>query len=256
MSGADAVLSRPDGVRIAWRRDGAADAPAVLLCSMATAALGIWDGATAALAERYAVLRYDRRGDGDSDAGPPASHTLDTHLADALAVLDAAGCARASVCGMAYGARVATRMALQAPERVGRLILFDATGGPPAPEAVRATGSAQARALRDAAAIPTPRIDRRWFARRDPEGAGVSARTLAGHPAWTDGLAAIAVPTFLATGEQDPNLEGSRRMAREIPGAELHVMPMTGHASLLDRPDLVLRLLEQFLSAQRSAFPT
>ncbi|MCW5759683.1 MAG: hypothetical protein KIS90_07940, partial [Phenylobacterium sp.] len=99
MTGADSFLTRPDGVRIAWRRDGAADAPAVLLCSMGTAALAIWDGAAEALSDRYCVLRYDRRGDGDSDAGPPESHTLDTHLADALAVLDAAGRARASVCG-------------------------------------------------------------------------------------------------------------------------------------------------------------
>jgi 3-oxoadipate enol-lactonase len=249
LAGSDAALIRPDGVKIAWRSDGPAAAPALLLCSMGTAALSIWDGVTDALSAHVRVLRYDRRGDGDSDAGAPETHTLDTHLADALAVLDAAGCAQAGVCGMAFGARIATRMALRAPGRVARLILFDATGGPPAPETVRAAGSAEARALRDAAGIATPPVERRWFARRDPAGAGVAARALAGHPAWTDGLAAIAAPTFLATGEQDPNLPGSRRMAQEIPGARFHLMPMTGHASLLDRPDLVLRLLQQFLSA-------
>jgi pimeloyl-ACP methyl ester carboxylesterase len=236
-----------DGVRIAWRSDGRAEAAPLLLCSMATAALGVWDPILARLAERRRVIRYDRRGDGDSDPGAPESHAFATYLADAERVLDAAGCAAADVAGMAFGARVATQLALNAPGRVRSLILFDATAGPAAPEPMRRAGSEEAARLRDAAGLPKAPIQREWFARRNPAGAGLSSLALKGLPDWTPGLADITAPTFIACGEQDPNLEGSRRMATEIPGAEFHLMPMTGHASLLDRPDLVAALMLQAL---------
>lgn len=239
----------PRGVRIAWRVDGAGDAPPLLLCSMGTAAMAIWDEAAAEFGRTRRVIRYDRRGDGDSDAGPPESHSMDTHFTDAVLVLDAAGCERADVCGMAFGARIATALALRAPERVRRLVLFDATGGPPAPEERRRAGSQEAAALRRAAGLPVFPSDRRWFERRDPAGAAVGGRALAGHAEWTPGLERITAPTLIACGEQDPNLPGSQRMAREIPGAQFELMPMTGHASWLDRPDLVLALMRRFLNA-------
>lgn len=239
----------PGGVRIAWREDGAGDAPPLLLCSMGTAALAIWDDAATEFGRTRRVIRYDRRGDGDSDAGPPATHSMETHFADALLVLDAARCARIDVCGMAFGARIATALALRAPERVRRLMLFDATAGPPASEDRRRAGSQEAAALRQAAGLPAFRPDRRWFERRDPAGAGAGGRALAGHPNWTPGLERIAAPTLVACGQQDPNLPGSQRMSREIPGAEFRLMPMTGHASWLDRPDLVLAVMREFLNA-------
>lgn len=237
----------PDGVRIAWRRDGPEDGPVLLLCSMGGAALSVWDPIIGRLAKRRSIVRYDRRGDGDSDAGAPESHTFETYLQDALLVLDAAGCAIADVAGMAFGARVATRLALDARGRVRSLILFDATAGPPAPEAVRRQGSEEAARLREAAGLPRAPFDRRWFERRDPAGAGLARLALAGQPEWTPGLERIRSPTLIACGEQDPNLDGSRRMACQIPQARLRTLPMTGHASLLDRPDLVLELMARFL---------
>jgi pimeloyl-ACP methyl ester carboxylesterase len=247
--GTGGFVAGEDGVRIAWRSDGPPGALPLLLCAMGTAAMGVWDGTVAGLADRWRVIRHDRRGDGDSDPGQPASHTFATYAEDAFRVLDACGSAEAVVCGMAFGARVATRMALDRPERVRGLILFDATAGPPAPEAERTRGSALAARLRDEAGLPRTSFDPAWFARRDPAGAGLARRALAGHPAWTPGLEAIRAPTLVACGDHDPNLEGAHRMAQEIPGASFALMPMTGHGSLLDRPDLVQSLITRFLIA-------
>ena len=247
MTGRSGHLLAPDGARIAWRLDGPSEAPVVALCTMATAAMSIWDGLAADLADRWRVLRHDRRGEGDSDPGAPETHSFATYARDALLVFDACGARAAHVCGMAFGSRVAVRIALDAPGRVRSLALFDATAGPPAPDAARKAGSAEAAQLRLAAGLAPRAVDRLWFARRDPAGAGLAALALRREPPWTEGLSAIAAPTLVACGEQDPNLAGARRMAREIPAARFEAMPMTGHGSILDRPDLVAQLLRRFL---------
>jgi pimeloyl-ACP methyl ester carboxylesterase len=236
-----------DGVRIAWRDEGPADAPAILFCTMGTAAMSVWDAIALPLAADWRVIRHDRRGDGDSDAGAEACHTFPRYAQDALAVLDHLGVGAAVVCGMAFGARVALRLALDAPQRVLGLALFDATGGPPAPEAERNAGRDEAARLREAAGLPQIAVDRRWFARRDLSGAGRSRNAFKDQPAWLAGLPTIAVPTLVACGEQDPNFAGAQRLAGEIAGASFTAMPMCGHASILERPDLVLELLRGFL---------
>ena len=235
-----------DGVRIAWREDGAPTSPAILLCSIGTAAMSVWDNIVTPLSAIGRVIRYDRRGDGDSDLGTEKSHTFSTYAADAVAVLDAAGCERAAICGMAFGARVALRLALDAPQRVGTLVLFDATGGPPAPEKERIAGQQEAARLRRAAGLNEFARERRWFHRRHAAGAIYSRNAFLNQPSWIVGAATITARTLVACGDCDPNLTGAQRLAHEIPNARFERMPMTGHASILERPELVLSLLTAF----------
>lgn len=241
-----------DGVRIAYRTDGAGDAPALLLCTMATAGMSIWDDVARALSDHWYVIRYDRRGDGDSDPGTEESHTFQNYATDALRVLDACRCATAIVCGMAFGARVALRLARDVPYRVAGLVLFDATGARPAPESERTAGQKEAARLRQLADIPPIAIKKEWFHRRDKSGATFIRHALKGQPDWLPGLNAISARTLVACGDCDPNLSGARRLAQEIPDAVFELMPMTGHASLLERPDLVLALLRAFVEKKPS----
>jgi len=237
-----------DGVRIAYRDSGQAGSRAILFCNGGGQAMAVWDHIVEPLARGgRRVLLHDRRGTGDSEAGAPESHTFETFRDDAFAVMDAAGVAKAVVCGLAFGSRVAVRMALDRPERLEGLVLFDATGAMPAPEAERIAGAQEAERLRTAAGIATPARDPAWTAMRFPEGRGLNARALDGHPDWIEGLQAIRMPTLVAVGEQDPNIGGGRRMASEIPRARFVAMPMTGHGSNVQRPDLLTGLLQEFL---------
>ncbi len=241
-------VAAPDGVRIAFRVDGEVDRPAILFCSMGTAALAVWDSLAEPLSAHWRLIRYDRRGDGDSDPGVEESHSFSTYVRDALMVMDRCQCRSAVVCGMAFGARVALHLARDAPERVDGLVLFDATGGPPAPEAERSAGRAEAARLRKDAGLADIAPDPKWFFRRDRSGGAYARNALKAQPDWMSGLSAIKARTLIACGEQDPNLHGAMRLAREIPWARFVSMPMTGHGSILDRPDLVRALLEGFLS--------
>jgi 3-oxoadipate enol-lactonase/4-carboxymuconolactone decarboxylase len=213
--------------------------------------MAIWNSIAGPLAATHRVILHDRRANGDSDPGAPETHSFDTFRDDALGVLNLAGIRRATVCGLAFGSRVATRIAIDAPARTSGLILFDATGGPAAPEPQRRAGAEEAERLRTAAGIATPARDPAWTATRNPEAASFNARALQGQPAWIADLATIRCPTLVAVGEQDPNFEGGKRMASEIPGARFEAMPMTGHGSNAQRPELLLALIRDFLGRNR-----
>jgi pimeloyl-ACP methyl ester carboxylesterase len=237
----------PDGVRIAYRDSGPAGAPAILFCSGGGQAMAVWNSIATPLTATHRVILHDRRATGASDAGAPESHKFETFRDDALGVLNLAGVRKATVCGLAFGSRVAARIALDAPARTSGLILFDATGGPAAPEPERRAGAEEAARLRAAVGIATPVRDPAWTANRNPDAAAFNAQALRGQPPWIEGLATISCPTLVAVGEQDPNFDGGKRMAAEIPGARFEALPMTGHGSNVQRPDLLLVLIKDFL---------
>jgi pimeloyl-ACP methyl ester carboxylesterase len=63
-------------------------------------------------------------------------------------------------------------------------------------------------------------------------------------------LSAVTAPTLVAVGEHDkPDFRAiAERLAREIPGARLEVIPGAGHLAPLERPDETAALVRSFLS--------
>lgn len=63
-------------------------------------------------------------------------------------------------------------------------------------------------------------------------------------------LASMTTPTCLVWGEDDPfgDADAARGLARRIPGADLHLLPRTGHAPWLDEPDTCTELTRDFLA--------
>lgn len=117
------------GARLHYETDGHASAPVLLLIPAGIATLRMWDEHVPALAASHLVVRYDPRGFGathhDADV-PFANH------ADALALLDHLGLARATVVGASRGGAIAIDLALDAPDRVTGLVAVSARiGGHP-----------------------------------------------------------------------------------------------------------------------------
>lgn len=77
-----------------------------------------------ALADRYQLIRYHKRGWVGS-THTPAPVSVADHAADAAALLDHLGVARAHVAGHSSGAAVAAQLALDHPETVHTLILLE-----------------------------------------------------------------------------------------------------------------------------------
>jgi pimeloyl-ACP methyl ester carboxylesterase len=115
-----------DGTRIAYEVFGRG-AP-LLLISGQSLDRTMWDGVRPALAAEFRVIVFDARGTGASDK-PHTPYSTRGFAADAAAVLDAAGIARAHIYGFSMGGRVAQWLAIDHPERVGALVLGATTPG-------------------------------------------------------------------------------------------------------------------------------
>ena len=88
-----------------------------------------------ALAHRYQLIRYHKRGwVGSTHTPPPVS--IAEHAADAAALLDHLGVRRAHIAGHSTGASIGAQLALDHPEKVHTLTLLEPTlvslplGGP------------------------------------------------------------------------------------------------------------------------------
>ncbi|OLT18007.1 hypothetical protein BJF80_01520 [Serinicoccus sp. CUA-874] len=161
---------------------------------------------------------------------------------DAAAALDQQlmleGMQGVDLCGLSYGAMVATRLAADFPERVRRLVLIAGQVRPP-----RMLMRAQGAALR---LVPASRL----------ADAGVSKERLlqalevARSADLTDALPKVQAPTLVLVGAKDKaNQPGARALADGIPGARLRIVEGAGHALNEDAPAALVDLLRDFLDA-------
>ncbi|TYP73332.1 alpha/beta fold hydrolase [Paenibacillus methanolicus] len=111
-----------DGVRIAYRLDGSAEKPVLLLANSIATSMDMWEGQIAELTRHFRVLRYDYRGHGGSDT-PDGPYSFDRLGRDVVELLDALQFERVHVLGLSLGGAVAQWLGIYAPERIDRLIL-------------------------------------------------------------------------------------------------------------------------------------
>ena len=222
-------------------------------------------------AERFECITYDNRGSGRS--GAPLRPTSMAELAaDARRpAATRSGSSSAHVCGLSMGGMIAQELAIRFPERVRGLVLGGTTpGGPraarPALRELGALGAGAAGGWTDG--------ERRWlgewlfseaFRREQPERVRELLRHFGRHRAppqgvwshwWasvyhdtTSRLEDIQAPTLVMHGERDAMapISNARLLADRIPDAELCIVPGSGHAYLLERPELSRDLLCDWL---------
>jgi pimeloyl-ACP methyl ester carboxylesterase len=173
---------------------------------------------------------------------------------DVAALLDHLGVGQADVLGFSLGGTVAVQLALDHPDRVGRLI----------PVSVSYAADGYHQEISDPARhatstrMPTEedfRQMREAYMRVAPDPGHFDAFwAKVGHAAngfkgWTPGeLGSIAAPTLLVFGDHDfVRLEHAVQVHGLIPGAQLAVLPGATHVGVLHRADLVVPLVNGFL---------
>jgi pimeloyl-ACP methyl ester carboxylesterase len=113
-----------DGVRTFYEVYGEAEPAILFLPSWSIVHSRVWKAQIAWFARRHRVVVFDPRGNGRSDRPAGAAAYRDPQfVADALAVLDAAGTERAVVVGYSRGARWGLRLAAEQSERVSALVI-------------------------------------------------------------------------------------------------------------------------------------
>jgi len=104
---------------------GGSGPPALLLHG--GPALPDYTGPCAAeLGDLFSIMRYAQRGVAPSAVGPP--YTVDAHVADAIAVLDAHGLERAWVIGHSWGGHLALHIAVAHPDRLEGVVCINPLG--------------------------------------------------------------------------------------------------------------------------------
>ncbi|MGZ4467445.1 MAG: 3-oxoadipate enol-lactonase [Nocardioidaceae bacterium] len=239
-------------VALAHREDGNPDGPAVFLSPSLGTTWAMWDELTAALADRFRVVRYDTRGHGGSPV-PPGPYAVADLAADVLALADTLGVERFAFVGLSLGGAIGQALALAHPERLSALVLCSTAPrfGDPAIWAeraaqVRAEGMAplaeptKGRWFTDEFAAAHPgQVDRfiGMITATPPEGYAACCDALRGFDVTAD-LGRIAVPTRVVGADQDPVCPPSvtEPLAAAIPGADLVMLTGASHMASAAQP--------------------
>jgi pimeloyl-ACP methyl ester carboxylesterase len=200
-----------------------------------------------ALATSHRVVAFDRRGHGrTADTGQPFSYPLMAE--ETIAVLEDVVGGPATLIGWSDGGIVALYAALSRPDLVRSLVLigtnfhrdgllpefFDVADDDPMLEMLGAA-----------------------YAERSPDGGGhwpeVVAKTMAlwrAQPDLTvDDLARIGAPALVLAGDDEPiSLAHTSTLYESLPKGQLAVVPGTSHLLVLEKSELVNRLIVDFLA--------
>jgi len=222
------------------------------------------------LARHFRVLAFDWRGHGQSGC-PDGTFDLEDLYQDAVALLDGLGIDRAHWVGLSTGGFIGMRLTVRIPERIDRLVLMNTSAGPE-PTLQRLKYEGFFAVLKVAGYGPVVGEGMKAMFGdtylRDPNRAEqlehwkskITAmkidrlvrfgRAIFGRPDFLPSLVHVRAPTLVAGGEEDRATPPScsRSIARAVPGAELHILPDTGHLSTIERPEDTAQLLDRFLS--------
>jgi 3-oxoadipate enol-lactonase len=237
------------------------------------ATCALWECVAAELSNSFSLILPDNRGMGRSSP-KRTPQTMADFAVDLVELLDHLQLKRVHVMGLSLGGIVAQQLAVDHPSRVDRLVLVSCTHrfGP----YLREIAKLLAQALRH---FP-PELFRRtvellgtspqYFDQHVSEidqrleqtvEAGFSRsaiakqlRCLARSDGAHDKEYRIAAPTLVLAGDQDALIPAcyARQMADLIPGSEFVLLPECGHNVFVEKPDVIVPLVTEFLMRSRS----
>ncbi len=244
--------------------------PDLLLLHSLLTDMSVFDGVAPALARRHRVTRLNLPGFGASD--PLVLETVGAHADHVARVMDALNLpGDVDVFGNGFGAFVALELAVRHAGRFGRLLVADTAAGFPEAgklafrgmaEKVRSTGMGAILDVAIGRMFPAPfqaqhpdviarrktalgAVDPQCFARAclalalldlGPQLAGIRKRTLV-----MCGALDQTTPAALA-----------QELARGIPGAVYRQIEGSGHCPMLEQPEALVSLVEDFTDRGRA----
>lgn len=218
------------------------------------------------LSQRYRVLAYDMRGQGQSEH-PQGEYSLDLHADDLVALLDALGLRKAHMVGTSYGGELNLVMGLRYPERCHTLVIIASVSHSEPLAAAMIERWRLAARLGDGPLFfrliyadvysqdfLTERPDlipmaEQRYALLDLPAAVRLIESFQRFDVAAD-LGKINVPTCVVSAELDllkPRRYGEM-IHKAIPGSEFHLIPNSGHVAVLEKAAEVNTLILGFLA--------
>jgi pimeloyl-ACP methyl ester carboxylesterase len=267
----------PGGTLAGWRSDDAG--PPALLLHGGPSLSEYLESLAAELAGVVTTARYQQRGLAPSLVEGP--HDVETHVADAIAVLDALGWQRAWLIGHSWGAHLAMHVAVAHPDRALGMVLLDGLGAA-GDGGMAALGPNLTSRLSDADRARGDELEARDDRGEATEAERVEQMSLVwpyyfGEPAaappmpafrfsifgtetWGSivdhferrtlerGLPALKLPVLITHGDRSPiPVATAEDTAALMPGARLLVHPGRGHWPWLEQPGWVRSVVSDFV---------
>ena len=252
-----------NGLDVAYRFDGPENGHVILIANSLMSDLSMWDWNVPALADRYRVLRYDKRGHGRSQT-TPAPYSIPQLADDAVALLDALKIDKVHFIGLSMGGMIGQQLGARYPERVYSLSLCDTASEMP-PRNLWEERFEIAR--KDGIPGLVDGTIKRWFTapfiERAPQditkvrqmilGTGVEGyigcASAVRDMAQTTMLLKIKAPTLILTGRQDPacTVDQAIVLNRMIDGSKMVILEEAAHLSNIEQPEAFNRTVRAFI---------
>jgi pimeloyl-ACP methyl ester carboxylesterase len=226
-----------------------------------------WNPVAPALNSRYRLITPDLRGHGDSEIGEGPA-LMSKHAQDIARVMDAAGVGKAAFIVCSIGGYISFEFWRRFRERVSALALCNSRPQADTVEARANRLKAAADVLeqgteqfiesmipklmgRTTAGTRPDLVDgaRRMMRKMSPQDISLIQRGMAQRPDSVGDLKTINVPTLIVMGEEDVLSTGAdgELMRQSIAGSQLKVIPKAGHFAPWEQPEVVGKILRQFL---------
>ncbi len=267
-------MAEDAGAPIALTCRDAGSGPAVLFLHGVGGSHTVWNATVAALPQPVRTLLPDLRGHGSSPAPPDSHFSFGELEGDVLGLLDAKGVDRVHLVGLSGGALLALRITLDQPDRVRSLTMVSGA----------AYTDAHTRAVAE-----------RWAETYAKDGPGPFALRLLKdlyYPDWVEAhldfadelreqvrhqdfsgavrwaramrtfdernrIASLRRPTLIVQAMDDAVVDAShgRILRQTIPGAQIRILPETGHMIPVERPAEVAEMVGGFVRAAELESP-
>ncbi len=242
------------------------EGPALVLINGLTMDLNGWANQIGEFKKHFRVLRYDCRGQGESDK-PDMIYTHRLHAQDLSELMERLEIDRAHVLGLSNGGMIAQHLALHFRDKVGGLILVDTTSS--MSHLLLAILSSWIRLIETGginlmfdAYLPflfgesfikenadSILLMKELSIRRNSPQAVLNLIKGSLTLSLTNRLREIECPTLIIHGEEDIliPLRHAQVLCEGIPNARLEIIPQCGHVPPLEKPDEFNRLAIEFL---------
>lgn len=273
-------IARLNGIDINYEVHG--DGTPLVLTHGYSASLEMWREQVPAFSATYRLVIYDSRGHGKTTAPADMEQygLARDYVADKLALMDHLGIEQAYVGGLSMGGMIAQEFAIQHPDRVKALLLFDTGPGMGAMaqdaermaqftkmremmqtiartkgmsaiiDAMRNSPMAMSAAAARGSVLPDSvrrHVDN--MKQMSVDGYLGGSKAMQDWAGSLDRLDQIAVPTLVLVGEQDNLLTASRTIHGKIAGSRFVLLRNSGHGTNMWRPDAFTAETLDFLAA-------
>ena len=261
------MKAKINGVELNYELSGNPDKPWLTFSNSLATNLHMWDEQAAALSEKFHILRYDKRGHGESEPVSGA-YSFNDLIADVVGLWDHLGIQKTHFVGLSIGGMTVQGIMLKHAERLSSVVIANSMGKV-APEFVSAwQDRIDLSHEKGMEPLIQPTMER-WFTEDFRKQGTAGAQKIADMIASTsvngyagcaaaiqnldylDSLGQITgVPVLFIAGAQDAGTPpaGMEAMHANMPGSEYVLLDPAAHISNVERSEDFTKTLSNFLA--------